>query len=136
MEKVENQQKKIALCEKMLSLIIVAGLSISAIPVVIIGKYNSISADDYAIGKYVSKLWNQSGNILRVIQYALVYMKENYLQHKGVYTVSFLDVFNAGFIDESLAWITPVVMLTVSLFFFYVSCRCLLKHLCHASRWQ
>ncbi len=136
MEKVENQQKKIVLCEKMLSLIIVVGLSISAIPMVIIGEYNSISADDYAIGKYVSKLWNQSGNILRVIQYALVYTKENYLQHKGVYTVSFLDVFNAGFIDESLAWITPVVMLTVSSAFFYVFCRCLLKRLCHASRWQ
>ena len=136
MEEVENQQKKINLCEKILSITISAGLFITMIPLILIGKYNWISADDYAIGKYISKIWSSSGSIGEIIQYAFSYTKENYLQHKGVYTVSFLDVFNAGFIGERLAWITPLVMLMTSLTFFYVFCRCILMRVCHAKKGQ
>lgn len=93
----------------------------SLVPLVLIGRYNIMMADDYAMGKFSHYIWENTESMTAVLKYAFTHTFEVWKDWQGCFTINFLDSLNPGFFGESFTWVTPVVMLVavlVSLFFF------------------
>ena len=93
------------------------------VPLLFIGRYNVMSADDYAMGKEAVKIWRATHNPFEIVQYAGVHTWKIFMTWQGCFTINFLDCFNPGFFGEQWTWLTPFVMLASVLFFLYVCCK-------------
>lgn len=102
-------------------------LGISLLPLLIVGRYNVLMADDYAIGKVCHKLWMENGSIISMLQYAFKYTINLYCTWRGSFTVNFFDTLNPGFLGENLACITPFIMLSSVLFSMYFFIKAILS---------
>lgn len=102
-------------------------LGISLLPLLIVGRYNVLMADDYAIGKVCHKLWMQTGSIVSMLQYAFKYTINLYCTWRGSFTINFFDTLNPGFFGENLACITPLIMLSSVLFSMYFFIKAILS---------
>ncbi len=85
-------------------------LGISLLPLLYIGRYNIMAADDFSMCKEMHHVVTEGGRIGGVFAYALSYVVKSYRTWIGCYSVSFLDVFNPGVFGEQFTWITPVIM--------------------------
>lgn len=90
------------------------------IPLLVIAAYNTMSADDYAVGKGL-RLMSASPSLTDAFRYAIQHVKNFHTNWRGCFTINFLDCFNPAFFGEKNAWLTPVlalfVMLACSYFF-------------------
>lgn len=99
-------------------------LGVSLLPLLYIGRYNVMSADDFSMCKEMHRVVTEGGGIGNIFSYALSYVAKSYQTWIGCYAVSFLDVFNPGVFGEQFTWITPVVMVGSILAALYVTIRC------------
>lgn len=102
-------------------------LGISLLPLLIIGRYNVMAADDYAMGKQVQSLWVNITSLPQVLHYAVTHAVESYKTWQGCFTVNFWDSLNPGFWTEQLTWLTPILMLGMLLFSTYLFIKAILK---------
>lgn len=91
-------------------------LGMSLLPLIIIGKYNVMSADDYSMGKQVHHVWMQTGSILATLQCAVTNVIRFWHTWMGYFSGTFLGSLNPAFFSERLTWMTPVLMLGMTLF--------------------
>ncbi|MBQ9135786.1 MAG: hypothetical protein IJX66_06815 [Lachnospiraceae bacterium] len=91
---------------------IVVFIGISLIPLLWIGRYNVMSADDYSMGKECHLIWEETKSILSMLKYAFVHTWETYSTWQGCFTLNFFDSLNPAFFGEHLAWVTPIIMLS------------------------
>ena len=99
-------------------------LGVSLLPLLYIGRYNVMSADDFSMCKEMHRVVTEGGGIGSIFSYALSYVAKSYQTWIGCYAVSFLDVFNPGVFGEQFTRITPVVMVGSILAALYVTIRC------------
>ncbi len=71
-------------------------LGVSLLPLLYIGRYNVMSADDFSMCKEMHRVVTEGGGIGNIFSYALSYVAKSYQTWIGCYAVSFLDVFNPG----------------------------------------
>ena len=102
-------------------------LGISLLPLLYIGRYNVMAADDFSMCKEMHHVVTEGGGIGGVFAYALSYVVKSYQTWIGCYSVSFLDVFNPGVFGEQFTWITPVIMAGSILAALYVTIRCIIS---------
>lgn len=95
---------------------------VSLIPLLVIGKYNVMSADDYAMGKEAVNVWRDTHQAGAIFRYACLYTGKVFQTWQGCFTINFLDCWNPGFFGEQWAWLTPVIMLAAIAGFSYVCC--------------
>ncbi len=119
--KLQNLAKKHDRFERYMLLL----LTVSLIPLLVIGRYNVMAADDYAMGKVVHQIWVTTDDMCSVLYYAFIHIIEAYRTWQGCFTVDFLDSLNPGMLSERLTWITPCVMLIIILLGTY----CLVKEI-------
>ena len=98
----------------------------SVLPLLYIGRYNVLAADDYSMCKEMHHVIAEGGGIGDIVSYAFSYVVKSYQTWIGCYSVSFLDVFNPGVFGERFTFLTPVLMLGSILLFLYVTIRCLI----------
>ena len=103
-------------------------LGISLLPLLYIGRYNVMSADDFSMCKEMHRVVTDGGGIGSIFSYALSYVAKSYQTWIGCYAVSFLDVFNPGVFGEQFTWITPVIMVGSILAALYVTIRCIVSY--------
>lgn len=94
-------------------------LLLSILPLLYIGKYNVMSADDYAIGKDINKIWSNTHNMVNMVKYSAYYVGSMYQSLRGCFTISFFDCWNPGFFGEEFTWITPIIMISTILLCMY-----------------
>ena len=102
-------------------------LGVSLLPLLYIGRYNVMSADDFSMCKEMHRVVTEGGGIGSIFSYALSYVAKSYQTWIGCYAVSFLDVFNPGVFGERFTWITPVIMVGSILAALYVTIRCIVS---------
>lgn len=102
-------------------------LGMGLLPLLMIGRYNVMSADDYAIGKQVHHIWLGAGSVSQVLHYIITYVKMTYQTWRGSFTINSLDGLNPGFFSENLTWLTPVLMLGMLLLSTYWFIKAILK---------
>lgn len=89
----------------------------SVLPLLYIGRYNVLAADDYSMCKEMHQVIAEGGGIGDIVSYAFSYVAKSYQTWIGCYSVSFLDVFNPGVFGERFTFLTPVLMLGSILLF-------------------
>lgn len=102
-------------------------LLVSLVPLLYIGRYNVMSADDYSMCKKMHQVIIKGGGIDDMLECAISYVIRSYKTWIGCYTVSFMDVWNPGVIDEKFTYITPIIMIGSILVFLYVTINCLIS---------
>lgn len=102
-------------------------LAAALLPLLLIGRYNVMSADDFSMCKEMHHVVTEGGGIGGVFAYAFSYVAKSYRTWIGCYSVSFLDVFNPGVFGEQFTWLTPVIMLSSILLSLYVTVKSLLS---------
>ena len=98
----------------------VALLVLSILPLIVIGKYNVMSADDYSVGKLSNKIWAETHSVAEMFRYAIRHTVDWYLTWQGSYSTVFCNNWNPGFFGEHLVWITPCIMIFSILLSLYV----------------
>lgn len=103
-------------------------LFVSILPLLYIGRYNVLSADDYSMCKEMHHIVINGGSLGDMLSYAGAYAAKSYQNWIGCYSVSLLDVWNPGVFGEQNTWITPVLMLAAVLCSTYFFIRCVISH--------
>ena len=101
-------------------------LMVSVLPRVYIGRYNVLSADDYAICKEMHKVIMQGGGIGDLFAYAWSYANNIYRTWRGYYACNLIEVFNPGVFQESFVWLIPIWMIGSVLVGLYIFCKSLM----------
>ena len=99
------------------------------IPLLYIGRYNVISADDYAYGLEVHRNWLENHSLLQVVITALQVVAKRYATWQGTYTSVFFMSLNPLNFNNSAGWLIPLFMVSMLClstgFFFKQAIACL-----------
>lgn len=113
--------------ENALLIIAIILLASSLVPLLYIGKYNVLSADDYSMCKGMHKIFEDGAGIKQLLSYAWQYAVNLYQGWRGYYIANYIEVFNPGAFNEHWIWITPLLMITTIVSSLYVFARCVLS---------
>lgn len=97
--------------EKKLALVSIFLLCVSIIPLLILGRYNVMSADDYSYGIGVHDTWVETGSLLQAVQSAIAHTKEFYYSWQGTYTSCFLMSMCPMHFGIKNVFMVPVIMI-------------------------
>ena len=97
-------------------------LAISLIPVLVLGRYDVQSGDDYAYGAETHQEYLRSGSIPRVLQAGWRQTVSSYYNWQGTYSAIFLMTLQPAVFAFHLYGITPILMLASLLAGFFSLC--------------
>lgn len=97
--------------EKKLAIISIFLLCVSVMPLLILGKFNVMSADDYSYGIGVHDTWAATGSLLQAIRSAVSHTKEFYYGWQGTYTSCFLMSMCPMHFGIKNVFVVPVIMI-------------------------
>lgn len=103
---MESQKRKISAL-KILGVV----LTVSLIPILLIGFYCTPGLDDYGCGEYVHLAWKDTHSFLAVIMAAFRQTIRFYNQWQGTFGSSILMSFNPAFFSMKLNFLIPIIML-------------------------
>lgn len=92
------------------------------IPILYIGRYNVISADDYAYGLEIHHNWTENRSLFQVLGTVCEVVKNRYMTWQGTYTSVFFMALNPLNFHTGAGVLIPlfmVSMLCMSTFFFF-----------------
>jgi hypothetical protein len=119
------------LTKEILCVIVVFGVAIMMLPLLIIGKYNHMSADDYWYALQPHLVWVKTQNIASVIAQAFGGMLHIWETWQGTYSSAFLFGLTPSIFGEQYYFIVPYMMIGMVFFstfaLFYVIHKKLLK---------
>lgn len=84
------------------------------LPIVIVGKYDRPSADDYSYSVYTHNVIKNGGNIFDVINAAGKTNIEFYNSWQGLYSSAFMLAFQPSIYGEKLYVLTPIIILVIA----------------------
>ena len=96
---------------------------ISIIPLMILSLYAYPSADDFGYGAACHQTWIQTHSVWQTIWQAVLTAKDRYFTWQGTFSSVFLFALQPAVWNESLYWITTLIMLTLMTF----SIWCIMK---------
>ncbi len=85
--------------------------AILIIPILYIGRYNIISADDFAYGYEVHQEWLQNGSLLACIKKAFEVVGIRYQTWQGTYSSILFMALNPLYFNIHLGWLIPLFLL-------------------------
>lgn len=106
--------KKITVCAAILFLL-------SAVPLLLLGRYNVMCIDDYDYGRRVHDTWIATGSFCQSIQTAVKQTGGFFMEWQGTYLSCFLMAVCPMNFNYDIAFIVPMIMIgmfSVSAFFF------------------
>lgn len=99
------------------------------IPILYIGRYNVISADDYAYGLEVHRNWIENHSLFQAIGTAFEVVANRYMTWQGTYTSVFFMSLNPLNFHNGAGWLIPLFMISMLClstgFFFKQSIACI-----------
>lgn len=108
----------------------------SLLPLLVIGKYNVMAADDYSIGRHFHEIWNKEHNFFSLCRIVVQSVINAWQTWRGCFTVQFFDMWNPGFFHESLVWITPCLVLFSICFPTYVLLKAVTNKYCREAGYE
>lgn len=91
-------------------------LLVLLIPIIYIGRYNVISADDFGYGCEVHHAWTDSGTIGSVIKAACETVANRYEIWQGTYSSIFIMTLNPLNFSSGAGWMIPVLLIGMIIF--------------------
>ncbi len=85
-------------------------LAISLLPLLLLGRYNVMCADDYDYGRAVHDTWLATGSVWQSIRTAWQQNMTFYRDWQGTYVSCFLMALSPMNFHYETAWVVPVVM--------------------------
>ncbi len=117
---------------KIVSIVAIAVLIISIIPMLWIGQYLHPFGDDYVFGATVYKTWNATHSFLACIQGAWNVAMTMYHSWQGTYSACFLMALQPGVFGHY--WLGPIILLFSLMGSTYALLYMVMRKLLHASR--
>lgn len=105
------QKYRNLISEKKLATVSFILLCISIMPLLVLGRYNVMSADDYSYGIGVHDTWIATGSLLQAVQSAIAHTKEFYYSWQGTYTSCFLMSMCPMHFGIKNVFLVPVIMI-------------------------
>ncbi len=97
--------------QKRINIMAIFLLIVSVIPLLMLGKYNVMAADDYSYGLEVHDTWMETGSVWHAVKSAAEHTKRFYYGWQGTYTSCFLmSMCPMHFVYQS-ASVVPVIMI-------------------------
>lgn len=97
--------------EKHLALFAILLLVISVMPLLMLGRYNVMGADDYSYGIDVHDTWLETGSFWQSVKSAAEHTKAFYFVWQGTYASCFLMSMCPMHFKFELSWIVPFIMI-------------------------
>ena len=94
----------------------ILALAVVVTPLLILGKYNYPSADDWSFGAVPYRIVQQGGSFFDVMAGVLEVVKDNYVNWEGRYTIPFFGALQPGIWGEQYYSITVWLMLGMLIF--------------------
>lgn len=125
------------LTSRTLAILAVAALTVSLVPLLVLGFYNHPCADDYNYGLYAAQAVRAGGSPLEVLAAAGRKTAETYQNWQGTFSAIFLMALHPAVFGEQWYVITPFLMLGSLVFstFFFLKCLCVQRLGMERSHW-
>lgn len=117
---------------KIVSMVAIAVLFISVIPMLWIGQYLHPFGDDYVFGTNVYKIWNETHSFLACIQGAWNVAMNMYHSWQGTYSACFLMALQPGVFGQY--WLGPIILIFSLIGSTYALLYMVMRKLLHCSR--
>lgn len=117
---------------KIVSMVAIAILFISVIPMLWIGQYLHPFGDDYVFGANVYKIWNETHSFLACIQGAWNVAMNMYHSWQGTYSACFLMALQPGVFGQY--WLGPIILIFSLMGSTYALLYMVMRKLLHFSR--
>lgn len=118
--------------QKIVSVVAIAVLIMSIIPMLWIGQYLHPFGDDYVFGANVYKTWNETHSFLDCIQSAWNVAMTMYHSWQGTYSACFLMALQPGVFGQY--WLGPIILIFSLMGSTYTLLYMVTRKLLHASR--
>lgn len=82
-------------------------LACSILPLLVIGKYNVMAADDYSFGRHFHQVWEETHSFSALWRLTLQSIPTIWQTWQGCFTIQFFDAWNPGYYSEGFMWIIP-----------------------------
>lgn len=105
------QKYKNIISEKKLVIVSIFLLCASVMPLLILGRYGVMSADDYSYGIEVHDVWIETGSLFQAVRSAIEHTKDFYYGWQGTYTSCFLMSMCPMHFGIKNAFVVPVIMI-------------------------
>lgn len=92
-------------------LILILLLIVLLVPIIYIGRYNVISADDYSYGYETHRVWMESSSVWNVLKAAAKTAAERYETWQGTYSSIFLMALNPLNFNTGFGWMIPTLII-------------------------
>ena len=120
----KNDKKKFDILygidDRYVSIILVAVFLLLLVPIIYLGKYNFMKADDYSYGAYAHRAFVETGSFFEAFKGALQSVKTNYYAWQGTFSSIFLMSFAPYIFNYRFYKLVPLFMtfmITFSSFF-------------------
>lgn len=124
----ENTQI-VYITKRAISIIVFLLLVVSTLPILYMGKYNVMSADDYLYGQRTYKVWSELGisGMFPLLHEAIVTTYDNWMGWGGNYTSIFFTSLQPGVFSADLVFLNTIILIGLILISNYIACATLGK---------
>ena len=126
--------KKQTVSLRLLLILAVAALVILLIPMLALGRYAVMSADDFGYSGTAHLAWKETGSILAAVKAAWIETLETWHGWQGTFSAIFLMSMQPALFSESLYVLTPVILISSLLLGVFTLCLCLFGEVFHTDR--
>ena len=84
---------------------------VSIIPLLILGRYNVMCADDYSNGIEIHDIWLSTGSVWQCVKSAVEFVKRDYFAWQGTFASGFLMVMCPMNFDYKSTFLVPIIMI-------------------------
>lgn len=111
MKRIETLLKNCVMSKKAFCIVVTAFFAVCIIPLIWIGKFNVMSADDFAYGVDVHNTWMSTYSLWESIKEAGNVVTERYFSWQGTYSSIFFMALNPLIFNDSLRFVIPIVFI-------------------------
>ncbi|MCR4648866.1 MAG: DUF6056 family protein [Lachnospiraceae bacterium] len=99
--------------DKYVAVILVAFFVLMMIPIIYLGKYNFMKADDFSYGDEAHVAFARTGSVIEAFKGALVSVKSGYQTWQGTFSSIFLMSFSPYIFNYRFYKLVPAIMITM-----------------------
>ena len=125
LKKIKTILKKSMVNKKTFYIVMIVFFAVCVIPLIWIGRYNVMSADDFAYGVEVHARWIATGSLWESIIEASRVVIDRYFSWQGTYSSVFFMALNPLIFNDGLGFVAPIMFIglySLSTFYFIRCC--------------
>ena len=132
-ERIPSMKKQIVSL-RLLLILAVAALIALLIPMLMLGRYAVMSADDFGYSGTAHLAWKATGSVLAAVRAAWIETAETWHGWQGTFSAIFLMSMQPALFSESLYVLTPVILLSSLLLGMFTLCVALFGEVFHTDK--